>query len=820
MASPFEIFRKNQRILMAGAVLLAMFAFVIAPMFDSMSGGTGGGFSRSNATIASWKGGAITVDQAQMDEYDLQITNRFLSELARAVMQKGGMPQVPAFSPDMSMLGVSQALDARTAAFRRMLITEAQNMGIRFDDESVKVFLEKFVDGKLGGEAIVAILKQSTERRMTMTYFNRVMRDELTYQHMLRLTNAGMIFEDMRDSRPIAAPILMSPSKNWREFLRLKREAKIQAFPVYVKDLLPEVTTSPSEKELKDLYAKGKEVIRNSNILDSEPAFMTPPKADIEFLTIDTESVIVAEMAKIPEDDLRKEYERRVAEKQFQVPIETPKTEALGLPLPNAAPTAAETPATESPVTTPDESNPPVVAPPAEIPPAAEVPPSDPPKVDPPATSGDGSDKQSSLGSRSDSVRLVSYQESGTQPPAVEPPAVEPPAVEPPAVEPPAVEPPAVEPPAVEPPAVEPPAATSAETNQANSETTPPANSGLTIGDAPASAESQTPEATAVPMRTKTFDEVKDQIAREMATATALSQVEEKINQALSVMTIYSGELEGYRRAQEEKLRGFEIPVRPDLKVIADELGLDYGTTGMVDSDSVQLMPIGQSSVSQGQRAQPIPVTTFVAATQGQGGEFVPLSSTGGGISGSRFAFWKTKVETPVVPSFETVREQVIEVWKLQQAIKLAESKAKELATRVGSGSLVDALASEEQKKLVVEPAPFTAMNPMYPLFMQMNMQFQIDEVSRVDPLLPVDSQFMDGVFSTKVGETVAVPDKRRSVFYVVKVLEIGPPDEELLKSFMQNPSQNVNSLGYRDIQQARSSLFDALEKRLDFRLY
>jgi hypothetical protein len=177
-------------------------------------------------------------------------------------------------------------------------------------------------------------------------------------------------------------------------------------------------------------------------------------------------------------------------------------------------------------------------------------------------------------------------------------------------------------------------------------------------------------------------------------------------------------------------------------------------------------------------------------------------------------------VETPVVPSFETVREQIVEVWKLQQAIKLAESKAKELATQVGTNNLADALTSDEQKKLVVEPAPFTAMNPMFPMFMQMNMQFQIDEVSRVDPLLPVDNQFMDGVFTTKVGETVAAPDRRRSVFYVVKVLELSPSNEELLQSFMQNPSQNVNSLGYRDIQQARSSLFDALEKRLDFRIY
>jgi hypothetical protein len=513
MASPFEIFRKNQRILMAGAVLLAMFAFVIAPMFDTMRGGSGGAGSRSNPIIAAWKGGAISNEQAQMDGLDLQIANRFLSELARAVMQKGGMPQVPDFRPDLTSLGITQDVDIRMAAFRRMLITEAQNMGIRFDDDSVKVFLEKFVNGKLGGEAIVAILKQSTERRMSLTYFNRVMRDELAFQHVLRLANAGMFFQDLRDSRSIAEPVLVSPSKNWREFLKLRKEAKIQAYPIYVKDLLAEVTTTPSDKELKDLYAKGKDIIRTVSTLDSEPAFMTPPKADIEFLTIDTEAVIVAEMAKIPEEELRKEYERRVVDKQFQVPIEAPKSDTTELPLPESTPvTPADTPATagdapatvpptteppatEPPAQTPPTTEPPATTPPATEPPVTEPPATDPPVTDPPAGSGDGSGKQSSLRLNRDSVRLVSYQEPATQPPAVEPPATQPPPATDPVTAPPAdpanplrneatanpVTPPADETkPATE---VTPPAATASEVMPGQADATNPALPGLSIGD-------------------------------------------------------------------------------------------------------------------------------------------------------------------------------------------------------------------------------------------------------------------------------------------------------------------------------------------------
>lgn len=811
MASPFEIFRKNQRILMAAAVLLAMFAFVIAPMFETMQGRSGGG-GGPNPVIASWRGGAIRYEQAQKDEFDLQVANRFLGELAREVIQQGGMPQVPDFRPDMQSLGITPGLDLRSAAFRRMLITEAENQGIQFDDNSVKVFLEKFVNGKLSGETIVTLMRKSTDRRMSMAMFNRIMKDELAYQHMLRLTNAGMVFQDLRDSRLIAQPILLSPSKSWREFLQLNRTAKIQAFPVYVKDFLTEVTVSPTDKELKELYAEGKEVIRNADLLDSTPAFMTAPRADIEFVTIDTETVVQAEMAKILEEVLRAEYEKRVANKEFQEPIELPQTPATEPGKSNDPVSETTTEATEPPVETPPATES------ATTPPTVDPPATEPPATEPPVKAGDGSDgvdKQSRAKVFDDAVRLVSYQQEGSQTDLPNPLRQESATTA-------ADEPPVSTTQEV---ASEETAgsATQAETSLQEEAVSTPVEqgNGLQIGDAEVPQTSgQETEAVAVPMRTKTFDEVRDELARELATPKALSIIDEKMQEVIDVMTLYNNDLEGYQRAQEERLRGFEMPARPDLKKLADDLGLDYGTTGLVDADTVQLTPIGQSSVSQGARGQPIPVSMYINATQGPGAEFVPLTSVAVNQGGNRFAFWKTKVEGPVTPSFEAAREQVTEVWKLQQAIKLAESKARELATRANSNALEDILTTDEDKKLVVEPIPFTAVNRFHPIMIQLNPQYQGDGISSVDPLLPVDGQFMDGVFSTKPGEAVAVPDRRRSVFYVVKVLDLSPPTEELLNTFMQNPNQNVDSLEVRNIQQARTSLFDSIEKRLGFRLY
>lgn len=815
MASPFEILRKNQRILMAAAVLLAMFAFVIAPMFDAIQGrsGRGGG---PNPVIASWRGGAIRYEQAQKDEFDLQVANRFLGELAREVIQKGGMPQVPDFRPDMQSLGITPGLDLRSAAFRRMLITEAENLGIQFDDNSAKVFLEKFVNGKLSGETIVAVMRKSTDRRMSMAMFNRIMKDELAYQQMIRLTNAGLVFQDLRDSRLIAQPILLSPSKSWREFLQLNRTAKIQAYPVYVKDFLAEVTASPTDKELRDLYAEGKEVIRNADVLDSTPAFMTAPRADIEFVTIDTETVVRAEMAKIREEVLRAEYEKRVANKEFQEPIDSPLTPPTEPGKSNEPVSDTTAGGTEQPVETPPATESTTTPPAATLP--TEPPATEPPATEPPAAGKDGSDgvdQQSRAKVLDNFMRLVSYHREGAQAELPNPLRQE------------SATAAAEEPPVstIQEVAAEESAgnATQRETSleQEAVSTTVEQPTGLQIGDAevPQTNEQET-EAVAVPMRTKTFDEVRDELARELATPKALSIIDEKLQEVIDVMTLYNNDLEGYKRAQEERLRGFEMPVRPDLKKLADELGLDHGTTGLVDADTVKLTPLGQSYISQGARGQPIPVSTYINATQGPGAEFVPLTSAAASQGGDRFAFWKTKVEGPVTPSFEAVREQVIEVWKLQQAIKLAESKAKELAARASTNALEDILDTEEDRKLIVEPIPFTAVNRFHPIMIQLNPQYQGDGISSVEPLLPVDGQFMDGVFSTKPGEAVAVPDRRRSVFYVVKVLDLSPPTEELLNKFMQNPNQNIDSLEVRNIQQVRTSLFDSIEKRLGFRLY
>lgn len=817
MASPFEIFRKNQRMWMAAAVLVAIIAFVIAPLFDYFGGARGGGGRQGpNPVVASWSGGAVRQQQLGMDQYDLQLANQFLRELAVAVQEKGGIPRVPGFQPEIGSLGITSLMNDEDVITRRIIQTEAERLGIQFNDNSVKQFLKSFVDGKLDGDSIQKLLTKSTERRMTMSHFSRVIREELSYQAMMKLFRAGLMFVDVKDSRIVSVPPLTTPSKNWREFLRLNRGAKIKAYPVRVLDYLekveaPDKGDTKYKKELQDLYNAGKEVIPSSDpesYVASIPAYMSPAKADIEFVAIDAQKITQQEIAKIPEETLRKEYERRVAENQFRVPIETKKESPLdpanpaeGTPGTDNKPSAPSDPAVGPQPTTgnaPADSKEP--APPSQEPAAKEPEKSQTGEESPRPPVLEAPKPTSSL-RRNGSVKLVGFQEPSTQ-----------------------GDKPAATTAVNEAPSANTTPTSSGEnqnaeqkdapkTNDAANAPTLPANllqlpqgTGLNIGEQPATAGST----ETVPMRTQTFDEVKDRIANELASASASQIVEDLINQIFSEMNIYQAELMAFQRALEEKIKNIEEPKRPDIALRAKELDLGYGKTGLVDARSVLNTEIGRTSVNMSMR-RPVPMSAIVQATIGEGATaFTPLVATGTFNNNMRFVFWKTEVVQPMTPSFETAREQVEETWKWQQALKLAEEKARELASRVGKTDLAEVLATEEEKKMIVEPAEFTAVNPMF--------QFMAtDEVSMVFPLKRVDASFMETVFAAKPGDTVVVSDRVKSEFYVVQVQQL-TPDEELLERFQRAPTQSLNSLIMRESQQAIGPLLRSIESRLNVR--
>jgi len=765
MASPFSIFRKNQRLWMAGAVLIAILSFVVAPMLQSFSGygATAGRNRDAKAIAASWAGGSITREQLDTELTQLAIANTFLRKLAVDVRDKGGFPQVPEVRPDFSVVGISQdTRDPSIIVQRKLLVAEANRLGIHFDDQSVKRFLQKFVDGKLSGDQIQKALREVSGGRMNLMDFNRLMREELTKNALLRVANVSERFEERVNSQGLPTTVLSPPSKNWQYFQRFNKTASIEAFPVFVKDFETQVTAKPSDRELRALFDKGKSLTRIDVPIQTEPAFMTPQMADFQFISCDVDKIINEEMAKIPEDVLRSEYERRIKENQYRVPDTTKPADA---PTP-------DTPKPDAPAESTE--NKPATEPPAGLPPTLENP------SDAPA---DGAKPQANIPKNpNSSVKLVSYQD----------------------------------------PAAEPQSAPATEAPQA--ETTPPTPAAttdtptLTIQDsAPADATNPlpptTPAAESTPMRTQTFEEVREAIARESAAGQAFKILEQRISEIRDQMEIYSVNRRAYERAVAEKDRSVAEPEKLNLQEIADKYGFTYGSTGLVDIRTASTLPIGRSRVARGIRMQPFEFIQLIGVepdpydSENIGNLYVPLISSS---MLTRFLFWKVDQKSASTPSYESAKEAVETVWQTQRAAELAEAKAKELASRVGASSLTESLDSETDRALVVRPTPFTWLNAMF-------ANFDI-QLSNVDGLKPIGNDFMEKVFATAPGETTVVADLAKEVYYVIKVNSFAPSEDDLLARFSTAPNTTgVQNAANLESARTLPAWFSNVQKQLGF---
>ncbi len=838
MASPFSIFRKNQRVWMAGLVFVSVVAFVISPAIQSISDGARNAGSDGDMVVASWNGGSIRTKQLYREGNELGLANQFLAKLSSQVIAKGGRPNVPNFNERAGQFGIATSQDLGHIIARKLFMTEAARRGIVFNNESVKKFLKEFCNGKLDGATVEKTFAEATQRKLTWIDFNRLMCEELAFQQVDRIAQSGLQFEDLRESRTVNVASLSTPSKNWQDFLRFNQAAKIQAFPVLAKDFEAAVKGKPSEREIQDLYNEGRDITRTLQTLATQPAFKAPKTAAFEYLVIDEESVIKEQMALVPEETLRAEYERRVAEKKFQVPV-TPEATTPAVPpattgaeMPEATSTVVpETPAPTEPApadpATPEPA--PATPEPAPATPTAPAPtepaPSEPAPTEPapttspetpavpsekpaepqPAAPAGDAPKTSRVKMESSSrIQLVSFQEGAT--PAAEPPA--PTQETPPTPENPTQEPaaPAAEP--TTPPETAPVETPTTETPTAES----PATGSVELSDAPATpaVTGDTPAQAETPMRTMTFEEVRDQIAREQTLEIARKIVEERIGMIMTPMSIYQSEFSNYRQLVQQKERGATEPKRPDLREIGAPLGFEVGSTGMLDADSATASPLGSAFIFVAGGQNIARLGQLIEGSQGIAEVFAPNVAIG--MASQRYVFWKTEETQPVPPTLESVRENVVEVWTKQQAFKLAETRARELATKVGSSSLVDSLVTAEEKALVEEPGAFTWFNPMFA-----RMQNRIIP-SSVERLQPVDNTFMEAVFACQPGESTVAPDVNKTVYYVIKVIELTPDVSSLFDKFASTPLEGVAAITTKENQQSIENWYSNLQKQLGFR--
>ncbi|MEO8271751.1 MAG: hypothetical protein ABI557_18655, partial [Aureliella sp.] len=150
-----------------------------------------------------------------------------------------------------------------------------------------------------------------------------------------------------------------------------------------------------------------------------------------------------------------------------------------------------------------------------------------------------------------------------------------------------------------------------------------------------------------------------------------------------------------------------------------------------------------------------------------------------------QYMFWKTAARPIQIPQLSDVRAQVVDYWKRLQARKLAEAAANAMAKKVpgtGEAPWKEVLSTAEQS-LVVETDPFSWITRMG----DYNMPTSVNKLEQVGR---AGNDFMQAVFTAKAGTVTVAPSENKSVYYVVRVVDYSPGEDDLQQRFNADPDK------------------------------
>jgi len=264
MASPFSIFRKNQKAMLAFLTLLAMFGFVFIPIImQGMRAQT----RKDPVAVKTSKFGNLKESNISRMRTDRQKVRTVLTELGqRAGLNPGFVEQY---------LDLNFGLATEAAVVDTWLKARcAQQLGMVVSDDPINGFIQKWTGNRVKLEDIDTALKRSPP--VSETQFFDMMREELLAQQLVKVFTASV---QVQDSRGEIVPIA-TPGQRWDYYNRVHRMATIEAIPLAVADYVKNVD-DPSEEELKKFYEENKETLPNPESPD--PGFRVPHKVAFEY---------------------------------------------------------------------------------------------------------------------------------------------------------------------------------------------------------------------------------------------------------------------------------------------------------------------------------------------------------------------------------------------------------------------------------------------------------------------------------------------------------------------------------------------------------
>lgn len=274
-----------------------------------------------------------------------------------------------------------------------------------------------------------------------------------------------------------------------------------------------------------------------------------------------------------------------------------------------------------------------------------------------------------------------------------------------------------------------------------------------------------TPKETPKETEYQPLEEVRDDIRLAIAERKVADRLAEKMKE------LY-GQLKSTHTSWEAKVfdaedDGKEPPAPPaeltDLKTLAETHGLEFQKMGNLSRVELRDTPFGASGNPDRFGRAPLWLALFSELEM-----FEPVLSYD--LDGNRYLSMKMENTPENVPELDDVRSEVVLAWKLREAAKLAEERAKQLAKEAKENGLPLADIYADNNRIQVaktEPFSWLTIGNISPTTRQVSFR-----MSEPEGVVAAGPDFMKAVFALDNGETDAVLNHNRTIAYVVRMAE------------------------------------------------
>ena len=316
--------------------------------------------------------------------------------------------------------------------------------------------------------------------------------------------------------------------------------------------------------------------------------------------------------------------------------------------------------------------------------------------------------------------------------------------------------------------------------------------------------------AAAPPPKFKPLEEVADEIRTALAQPIAQEKRDAAVKQAISEVNEYGRKHIRWQGVKEGQVKSSKItdPGPLNLEGLARKYQFQSGSTKLVDIHEIRDYELGQKVMEFDVRSGRFTPLTFADIAFGRSDPLYSPQEANSMEPDISYIYWRTAEEEPADVTFDQVRDQVVEAWKMKKAFGLAQDEARKLAEKARSAASLKEVVDPTK---VVTTLPFSWLSTGSLAF-----GFGEPSLSTIPGIDLAGHDFMEGVFSLHPGETGIAPDQPHKKVYVVRVLTQEPADDVLREQFLESGLNfQVMNVAQREMFRTSLAWYEELEKEM-----